>query len=29
LIGEEADVLEQNECAPPARIHRSSIAATP
>jgi hypothetical protein len=27
--GEEADVLERNYCAPPARIERASIAATP
>ena len=29
LKGEEADVLERNYCAPPARIQRSCIAATP
>jgi hypothetical protein len=29
LKGEEADVIERNYCAPPARIQRASIAATP
>ena len=29
LKGEEADVLERNHCAPPARIERPTIAATP
>jgi hypothetical protein len=29
LKGKEADVLERNYCAPPARFQRASIAATP